>query len=389
VTSAEGEAIPIVDHRTARDIAARARRIVVKVGTSTLTREGRLRPRKFTDLVRQISDLLDLGREVTLVSSGAIAVGARELGWNHPGRSVPEKQAAAAVGQIGLLELYQRRFARRGRAVAQILVTRSGLENRERFLNARHTLFELLRLGVVPIVNENDTVATEEIRFGDNDDLSANVVNLIGAELLVILTDVDGLHTEKPTPERPRPGLIELVRKITPEIRSAAQGSDSAFGRGGMITKIRAAETAGLSGAATVLCNGRDRQVLRRVTSGERVGTLVLPGQRLTSKKHWLAFTSRTRGELLIDAGAARALLERGRSLLPAGIVEVRGQFQIGDAVACLDPRGRELARGLAAYSAEDVARIKGLATREIVPVLGYSNGDEVIHRDDLVVLER
>ncbi len=378
-----------MDHRTARQIATRARRIVVKVGTSTLTREGRLRPQKFTDLARQICDLLDRDREVTLVSSGAIAVGARELGWNHPGRSVPEKQAAAAVGQIGLLELYQRRFARRGRVVAQILVTRSGLENRERFLNARHTLLELLRLGVVPIVNENDTVATEEIRFGDNDDLSATVVNLIGADLLVILTDVDGLHTEKPTPGRPRPELVGLVREITPEIRSAAQGSNSAFGRGGMITKIRAAETAALSGAATVLCNGRDRQVLRRVTSGERVGTLVLPGQRLTSKKHWLAFTNRTRGELLIDTGAARALLERGRSLLPAGIVEVRGHFQIGDAVACLDPRGRELARGLAAYSAEDVARIKGLATREIVRVLGYSNGDEVIHRDDLVVLER
>jgi len=373
----------------ARHIAARARRIVVKVGTSTLTREGQLRPRKFTDLARQISELVDQGREVTLVSSGAIAAGARELGWDHPGHSIPEKQAAAAVGQIGLLELYRRRFAKRGKHVAQILLTRSGLENRERFLNARHTLLELLRLGVVPIVNENDTVATDEIRFGDNDDLSANIVNLIGAELLVILTDVDGLHAEKPIPGQPRPPLIELVQAITPEIRTAAQGPYNAFGRGGMITKLRAAETAARSGAATVLCNGCDREVLRRVTSGERVGTLVLPGRRLTSKKHWLAFTNRTRGELMIDAGAARALLERGRSLLPAGIVEVRGRFRIGDAVACLDPEGRELARGLVAYSAQDVARIKGHTTREIERVLGYSNGDEVIHRDDLVVLDR
>ena len=378
-----------MSHSDARHIAARARRIVVKVGTSTLTRKGQVRPRKFTDLVRQISGLIDRDREVVLVSSGAIAVGARELGWDHPGRSVPEKQAAAAVGQIGLLELYQRRFARQGKRVAQILVTRAGLEDRERFLNARRTLLELLRLGVVPIVNENDTVATEEIRFGDNDDLSASIVNLIGADLLVILTDVDGLYTERPIPGQPLPALIELVPEITPEIRTAAQGSDNAFGRGGMITKLRAAEAAARSGATTVLCNGRGREVLRRVTSGESVGTLVLPGRRLTSKKHWLAFTNRTRGELVIDTGAARALLERGRSLLPAGIVEVRGRFRVGDTVACLNPEGHELARGLAAYSAQDVARIKGCATREIEQVLGYSNGDEVIHRDDLVVLNR
>lgn len=375
-------------HHRARAIPARARRIVVKVGTSTLAREGQVRPRTFTDLARQVSGLVDRNREIVLVSSGAIAVGARELGWNHPGRSVPEKQAAAAVGQIGLLELYQRRFAKRGKRVAQILVTRSGLENRERFLNARHTLLELLRLHVVPIVNENDTVATEEIRFGDNDDLSATIVNLIGADLLVILTDVDGLYAERPIPGRPPPTLIDVLPEITPEIRAAAHGSQNAFGRGGMISKLRAAETAARSGAATVLCNGRGSEVLRRVTDGADVGTLVLPGRRLASKKHWLAFTSGTRGELVIDTGAARALLELGRSLLPAGILEVRGRFGVGDAVACLDPAGRELARGLAAYSAQEVARIKGRATREIEQVLGYSNGDEVIHRDDLVVLD-
>jgi glutamate 5-kinase len=233
-----------------------ARRIVVKVGSSTLTRQGRVRSRKFGELAKAICQLSDSGREVVLVSSGAIAVGSHRLGWTHPGRSIREKQAAAAVGQVGLGEIYRNRFKRYGREIAQILVTRTGLEDRERFLNARHTLLELLKLGVVPIVNENDTVATDEIRFGDNDNLSATIVNLIGAQLLVILTDVDGLYAAPPVRGRPRPALIDVVSKITPDIRAAAQGSGSDYGRGGMSTKIEAAESAALTGAATVLCNG-------------------------------------------------------------------------------------------------------------------------------------
>jgi len=365
----------------------RKSRIVVKVGSSTLTRDGALRPRKFSDLSRQICDLVDLGHQVVLVSSGAVAVGSRRLGWTEAGRSIREKQAAAAIGQIGLIEMYQRRFARRDRHVAQVLLTRAGLEDRERFLNARHTLLELLALGAVPIVNENDTVATEELRFGDNDNLSATIVNVVGAELLIILTDVDGLYREPPRPGRRRPPLIERVERVTPEIEAAAKGSDSRFGRGGMITKLQAARSAGHSGASTVVCNGERSDVLLRVAAGEAVGTLFLPGERMAGKKHWLAFTTRTRGQLVIDEGASRALREGGRSLLPAGIVEVRGGFRIGDSVACIDARGTELARGLVAYSSEDVGRIKGRATREIARVLGYSNGDEVIHRDDLVVL--
>ncbi len=372
----------------ARDIQKSARRIVVKVGSSTLTREGKLRPRKFSDLARSISTLIDNGRQVVLVSSGAIAVGSHRLGWADPGHSIRQKQAAAAVGQIGLVELYQRRFANCGRHVAQVLLTRPGLDDRERFLNARHTLTELLRLGVVPIVNENDTVATEEIRFGDNDNLSATIVNLIGAELLIILTDVDGLHAECPRPGQPKAPLIDLVEKITPKIERAAQGSDSDFGRGGMITKLQAARSAARSGAATVLCNGRYADVLERVASGEAVGTLFLPGERLASRKHWLAFTTRTRGELVIDEGASRAIEKRGRSLLPAGIINVRGSFGIGDSVTCLDSAGRELARGLVSYAAAEVTRIMGRPTGEIQRVLGYSNGDEVIHRDDLVLLD-
>jgi glutamate 5-kinase len=371
----------------ARKILAGAQRIVVKVGSSTLTRDGELRTRKFSDLARQVADLVESGRQVVIVSSGAIAVGSRQLEWTKPAKSIPAMQAAAAVGQIGLVELYQRRFARRGIQVAQVLLTRVGLEDRERFLNARHTLHELLGLGVVPIVNENDTVSTEEIRFGDNDNLSAQIVNLVGADLLVVLTDVDGLHVEKPVPGKPKPPLFDVVERITPEIERAARGSSSAFGRGGLITKLEAARSAARSGAATVVCNGSLRDGLTRLASGELLGTMVLPGERLASKKHWLAFTSRTQGKLVLDDGAVRALLDRGRSLLPAGIVEVRGSFHMGDPVSCLDSDGRELARGLTAYGSDEARRIVGLTTNEIAGVLGYSNGDEVIHRNDLVVL--
>jgi glutamate 5-kinase len=371
-----------------RSAARRARSIVVKVGSATLTDGGRLRSRLVTALARQISALADEGRRVVLVSSGAIAVGSRALEWDHTGRTIPEKQAAAAVGQIGLCETYQRRFARYGRRVGQVLVTRLGLEDRERYLNARHTLTTLLDLGVVPIVNENDTVATEEIRFGDNDNLSATIVDLVGADLLVILTDVEGLYERPPVAGEPLPPLLGVVPSVTDELMGRAGGPGSAFGRGGMATKLQAAASAGRSGAATVLCNGRRKDVLLRVAAGDAVGTLILPGARIASRKHWLAFTARPRGTLSLDEGAVRALREQGRSLLPAGVVAVSGEFGIGDPVRCVDAAGQEVARGLAAYGAAELLRIKGLRARGIVQVLGYSNGDEVIHRDDLVVLD-
>jgi len=372
----------------ARRCQSQARRIVVKVGTSTLTREGKLRPRKFSELARSVSELIDGGREVVLVSSGAIAAGSHRLGWSHTGRSIPQKQAAAAIGQISLVEIYQRRFARYGRQVGQVLLTRAGLHDRERFLNARHTLQELLRLGTVPIVNENDTVATEEIRFGDNDSLSATLVNLIGADLLIIVTDVDGLYAEPPVPGRPRPALIDIVERITPKIVKAAKGAESRYAQGGMTSKLEAARMAARSGAATVVCNGRNADAIARIVAGESVGTLFLPRERMASRKHWLAFTTRTQGVLSIDRGAAQALLTRGRSLLPAGVVGVEGNFGVGDPVLCVDAKGRELARGLSAYNADDVQRIKGLAAKQIARVLGYSNGSEVIHRNDLVILD-
>ena len=366
----------------------RARRIVVKFGSSILTKDGVLRPRRIADLARQVAQLYDDGREVVVVSSGAIALGSRKLGWTHPGRSIPEKQAAAAVGQIELSNLYSKHFAKHGRHVAQVLLTRTGLQQHERYLNARHTLQTLLRLGVVPVINENDTVATEEIRFGDNDNLSANVANLVGAELLVIATDVEGLYASPPEPGKPRPPLLDVVEEITPEIVRAGGGSASAFGRGGMATKLEAARAAARAGAATVLCDGHARDVLMRVAQGEPVGTLFRTKSRLASRKHWLAFTTHTRGALVIDDGAVHALVERGKSLLPAGIREVRGSFGIGEPVGCVDARGVEVARGLVAYPSDAIARIAGLPTPKIPQVLGYSNGGEVIHRDDLVLLE-
>ncbi|MBW2240856.1 MAG: glutamate 5-kinase [Deltaproteobacteria bacterium] len=373
---------------TERKIALEAKRIVVKVGTGVLTDGGAVRPRVMGSIARQVADLMDEGREIVLVSSGAIALGARSLGWSHPGRSIPEKQAAAAVGQIGLAELWRRRLDRHGRRVGQVLVTRTGLEDRERFLNARHTLTTLLGLGAVPVVNENDTVATEEIRFGDNDNLSATVVNLVGADLLVILTDVDGLYEHPPVPGEPKPALVPLVEKIDARVKEAAGGSESAFGRGGMITKLEAVRSASRSGAATVLCNGRKAGVLSRVAAGENVGTLFLAGSRLAGRKHWLAYTARPLGRVELDAGAVVALRERGRSLLAAGIAKVDGRFGIGDPISCIDPAGNEFARGLAAYGADEIERIKGRKTSEINLLLGYSNGDEVIHRDDLVLLD-
>jgi glutamate 5-kinase len=367
-------------------LVPKAKRIVLKVGTSTLTREGKLRTNRFTALARDVSKLIAMGREVVVVSSGAIAVGAHRLGWEHTGTSVRQKQAAAAVGQIGLVELYQRRFANLGHNVGQVLLTRAGLEDRERFLNARRTMLELLRLGVVPIVNENDTIATDEIRFGDNDNLAATIVNVVEADLLVILTDVEGLYEAAPQDGEPAPPLIRTVSKITRDIERAASGAGTRFGSGGMITKLEAAKIAARSGAATILCQGQIRGVLEKLIDGQQHGTLFAPGEKLQSRKHWLAFTAKSRGRIQIDAGAVKALTSRGRSLLPAGILRVEGNFKLGDSVACVDEGGDEVARGLVGYSSDEIRQLAGLATREITRVLGYSNGGEVIHRDDLVL---
>ena len=377
-----------------RAAAARARRIVVKVGSSILTRDGKLRHRVFGEIARQVSELQDAGRELVVVSSGAIAIGSRRLGWTHPGRSIPEKQAAAAVGQIGLVEIYQRRFAKLGKQVAQVLVTREGLEAREHFLNARHTLLKLLELGVVPIVNENDTVATEEIRFGDNDNLSATVVNLVAADLLVILTDVDGLWQDPPEPgaraRRARsPPIFDVVESVTPEVLRAAQGASSAFGRGGMTTKLEAAQAAARGGASTAVCNGLAKDVLLRVAAGERVGN-ALPRRAAAREPQALARLHDAHPRRARDrrGGGAR----RGRSAARACSRRASRRCAASSGWATRwrwsTRAARVLARGLVAYSSDEIRRIAKLPAREIRPVLGYSNGDEVIHRDDLVLVQ-
>jgi len=370
-----------------RATAARARRIVVKVGSSILTRDGKLRHRVFGEVARQVSALQDAGREVVVVSSGAIAIGSRRLGWAHPGRSIPEKQAAAAVGQIGLIEIYQRRFAALGKQVGQVLLTRTGLEERERFLNARHTLLKLLALGVAPIVNENDTVATEEIRFGDNDRLGARVAQMVSADTLVLFSDIDGLYTANPKTDEAARHLPE-IREITPEIAAMAGAPISADSRGGMITKIEAAKIAFGAGCRMAIGDGRSLHPLRALRTGARCTWFLPPAEPRTARKRWIASAILSGGAVTVDDGAAKAL-RGGRSLLPAGIVAIEGRFRRGDAIMVRDKAGREIARGLSAYAAEDAALIKGRKSAEIEAILGYRGRDELIHRDDLVLIER
>ncbi len=366
----------------------RARVVVLKVGTSLLAPpEGGVHARRFGDLAADVAGALADGYRVALVSSGAVGLGVRRLGLARRPEAIPEKQAAAAVGQIDLCRRYERAFARHGLHVGQVLLTHAGLADRERFLNARRTLHTLLDNAVVPIINENDTVATEELRFGDNDQLAALVVNAIGADLLILLTDVDGLH-DRP-PQQPGAVRVRELDQVTQALLERTTGADATrLSRGGMRSKLEAARAAARFGVPTVIASGRARGVLRRVLAGDDVGTLVAPQPRaLSSRKHWIAFSLRPRGALELDSGAVRALVERGRSLLPIGIVRVEGGFGVGDAVRCLGPDGGEVARGLAAYAATEVELIKGHSTRRIPELLGYSNGDEVIHRDDLVLL--
>jgi glutamate 5-kinase len=369
-----------------RTLVRRARRIVVKVGTSLLAAQaGKISSRRFSEIASGVSGLMDGGREVVLVSSGAVGLGVRRLGWTERPETIPDKQAAAAVGQIDLCRRYQSAFARHGRTVGQILLTHAGLADRARFLNARHTLQTLLLHGVVPVINENDSVATEELRFGDNDILAAQTVNLARADLLVLLTDVDGFR-EGPDYRRGR--RVPELREVTPALLSVCAPREGPMGSGGMRSKLEAARTAARFGVPTVIADGGRRGVLERILAGEDEGTLVHPSERrLTSRKHWIAYSLHPRGSIRIDPGAVRALRDRGRSLLPIGIVAVKGRFGVGDLVSCVADNGEEIARGLCAYSSKELDVIKGHRTERIAQILGYSNGDEVIHRDDLVVL--
>ncbi len=371
---------------TASVIAA-ARRVVVKVGSSLVTNNGQgLDLQAISHWAAQIAALHQRGKEVMLVSSGAIAAGMQRLGWARRPQQVHELQAAAAVGQMGLAQAYETRFSTLGLRSAQILLTHADLADRVRYLNARSTLFTLLALGVVPVINENDTVVTDEIKFGDNDTLAALVTNLVEADALVILTDQSGLFSADP---RRDPGATLVSDAIAgdPWLETIAGGAGSQIARGGMITKVLAAKRAARSGAHTVIASGREPDVLVRLAGGERVGSqLNAATPVLTARKQWLADHLQLRGRVVIDDGAARALRAGGKSLLPIGVVQVQGEFVRGDVVACVDLGGVELARGLVNYSSGETRLIARRPTAEIEGVLGFIEEPELIHRDNLVL---
>ncbi len=372
-----------------KSIFSKSRRVVVKVGSAVLTSSGQgLDQNRIDDLAADISALMNKGHEVILVSSGAIAAGLAKLGLKKTkGMPLSLKQAAAAIGQSGLMWIYEKTFAMHGRKVAQVLLTREDLSNRTRFLNARNTLQTLLSYGVVPIINENDTVSVDEIKFGDNDNLSGMVAHLADADMLVIVSDVEGLYTGDPRLDSSAK-LIPLVEKITPDMERAAGDAQTAVGLGGMRSKITTAKKVSAYGAYMAIVNGRKRGVLQALFDGNDLGTLFLPkAKKQDSRKHWIAYTVKCNGRLVVDDGCRDALVNKGRSLLPGGIVKVEGLFKVGDCVNCTDRGGRIFARGLVKYSSNELDLIKGLKTSQIEPVLGHKDYDEVIHRDDMVIL--
>jgi len=373
---------------TGREALARARRIVVKVGTRLLCgTRGQFNLKRMESLGRDLARLWEAKRRLVLVSSGAIGAGVGRLGLARSPQTLPEKQAAAAVGQGILMQHYETIFAPMGIIVAQVLLTQEDLRDRERYLNARHTFHTLLRYRVVPIVNENDTVAVEEIRFGDNDTLAALVACLIDADLLILLTDLDGFYTADPR-KSPDARLISEIHEITPEIEALAGGRGSALATGGMETKLQAAKIATGAGIPMVIASGMRAGILEPLIKGEKVGTLFLPREdRMQARKRWIAFNSPVQGKLYVDRGAANAILKRGKSLLPSGIVRVEGSFETGNVVSVVDTEGKELARGISNYSSGDVDLIKGRKSQDIKTILGYKDYDEVIHRDNLTVV--
>jgi len=364
-----------------------AHRVVVKVGSALVTNDGRgLDFEAIARWATQIAALQKAGKEVLLVSSGAIAEGVLRLGWKSRPKRLFELQAAAAVGQMGLVQAYETRFAGHGIKTAQILLTHADLADRERYLNARDTLIEILRLGCVPIINENDTVVTDEIKVGDNDTLGALVTNLVEADAFVILTDQKGLYTADPRKD-PTAEFVAQAVAGDPALEKMAGGAASTLSKGGMITKILAAKRAARSGAATIIVSGREKDVLIRLSQGEAIGTELSPRQApMHARSQWLADHLRCEGRVILDAGAAAALLKRKTSLLPVGVKAVEGDFVRGDVVACTDEKGVEIARGLANYASSEIRMIKGKHTEEIEGVLGYCAQPEFIHRDNLVM---
>ena len=370
-----------------RQELANSRRWVIKIGSSLVTDEGRgLDASAIASWAEQIAQLGKQGKEILLVSSGAVAEGMARLGWHSRPHAVHKLQAAAAVGQMGLIQSYESCFKQHGLHTAQILLTHDDLSSRKRYLNARSTLRTLLDLGTIPIINENDTVATEEIRFGDNDTLAALVANLVEADVLIILTDQQGLFTEDPH-KNPDAELISQGMANDPDFQKMAGPSAGHLGQGGMSTKISAAQRAARSGTATLITNGRTPNALIRIASNETLGTLLLPDREpIAARKQWLAGHLKTAGSLQLDEGASKVLKQSGKSLLAVGVTSVTGNFIRGEMVTCLAPDGTEIARGLANYNAIEAAKIKGQPSNKIESILGYIDEPELIHRDNLVI---
>jgi glutamate 5-kinase len=373
---------------SSRRALAEVRRVVVKLGSQVVMGEGHVPdPALFAWLCEDVAWMRERHVEVVLVTSGAVATGMGRLGHSERPATIPDKQALAAVGQLHLMSAYAEHFSRAGLVVAQVLLTGDDLRARSRYRNAQNTLEALLRHGTVPVINENDTVAVAEIKFGDNDNLSSLVASLVEADCLVILSDVEGLYDRDPK-EDPNARLLRRVDGVDEAVAAFAGGTRSKVGTGGMATKLTAAKRAVHGGMSAVIASGRTPHALRRLFEGEEIGTFFTPAvNALHKRKHWIAYTAQAKGALRIDRGAVRAILERGTSLLPKGVTEVTGGFERGDAVEILSPDGEVVARGLTRYGAEEVRVIAGLASREIADRLGRKGADEVVHRDDLVVM--
>jgi len=365
-----------------------ARRIVVKVGSSLVTNEGRgLDEEAIAQWSEQLAALVQQGREMVMVSSGAVAEGMKRLGWVTRPREIHELQAAAAVGQMGLVQMYETKLRACGVGSAQVLLTHADLADRERYLNARSTLLTLLNLGVVPVINENDTVVNDEIKFGDNDTLGALVANLIEADLLIILTDQKGLYTADPRRDASAE-FVHVARAGDPRLEAMAGGAGTGIGKGGMITKILAARRAAGSGADTVIAWGREPRVLLRLAGGEPIGTcLVAQTPKNQARKRWMADHLQLRGSVVVDAGAVRKIVGEGKSLLPIGMVSISGEFSRGDVIAVRDPDGREVARGLSNYASSEARLICRRSSADFESLLGYGGEAEMIHRDNLVLM--
>lgn len=379
----------MLNNEASREALKKANRIVIKVGTSTITyANGKRNFSQIDRLAREISDLQNQGKEMILVTSGAVAVGVDRMGLPGKPKTIPGKQAAAAVGQGVLMHTYEKFFADYGQIVAQVLITKTEAIDRHRYTNTRNTFMELMRQRVIPIVNENDVVALDELKIGDNDNMSALVAGIVDADLVIILSDVDGLYTANPQ-THPDAVIVPEVAEITPEIEASAGGVGSARGTGGMATKIQAAKAATSSGIHLIIASGTEKNAITRVLQGEELGTLFVSREnRLQFRKRWLAFGAKIAGSIVVDDGCAKAIRKAGGcSILPAGVFAVQGEFLPGSTVSVIDKDAHELARGLVHYSSAELEQIKGCNSGEIANILGHKNFDEVIHRDDLVIL--